>query len=120
MVSNEIGEGTLHAARPEGGDLVDRFLEGRLRAALFGAAAEVQLGRLRLEGTLGRGAMGAILTAFDPVLDRHVAIKSLLPGHGDDRHCPPLPSCRYVRPPSGSNPRKRDAPRIAPPPPSSD
>ncbi|MBK9034817.1 MAG: serine/threonine protein kinase [Myxococcales bacterium] len=85
MASNDDHDGTLRAARPAAGDLVDRMLAGKLRAALFGAPAELQLGRLRIEGSLGRGAMGAILSAFDPVLDRHVAVKSLHPDHRDDR-----------------------------------
>lgn len=84
MLSNGKSQGALQEAKPSSGDLVDRFLEGRLRQVLFGAEEELRLGRLRIEGSLGRGAMGAILSAFDPVLDRHVAIKSVLPGQHDD------------------------------------
>lgn len=85
MASNDLGEGTLHDARPGSGDLVDRVLAAKLRRQLFGATDEVHLGRLRIEGALGRGGMGSILSAFDPVLDRRVAIKTLLPEHKDDR-----------------------------------
>ncbi len=84
MVGNDKGQGDFKTAQPASGDLVDRFLASRLRAALFGAEEQVRLGRLVIEGSLGRGAMGTILSAFDPVLDRHVAIKSLLPDRSED------------------------------------
>jgi serine/threonine protein kinase len=37
--------------------------------------AEEKIGRYVVERTLGRGAMGVVYLAFDPVLDRHSAIK---------------------------------------------
>jgi hypothetical protein len=37
------------------------------------------LGRYRIVGELGRGAMGAVYRALDPLIDREVAIKTLLP-----------------------------------------
>jgi len=37
------------------------------------------IGRYRVEGTLGRGGMGVVYDAFDPDLERHVAIKLLAP-----------------------------------------
>ncbi|MEZ4401428.1 MAG: tetratricopeptide repeat protein [Kofleriaceae bacterium] len=85
MTSNDVRDGALQAARPTSGDLVDRFLAGKLRSALFGTAEVLHLGRLRIDGSLGRGGMGAILSAFDPVLDRHVAVKTLHPALADDR-----------------------------------
>ena len=36
-------------------------------------------GRYRIVGELGRGAMGAVYRAVDPLIDREVAIKTLLP-----------------------------------------
>jgi serine/threonine-protein kinase len=44
-----------------------------------------QIGRYRIERLLGRGAMGRVLLAHDPVLDRSVAIKLLR----DDLKIPP-------------------------------
>ena len=40
-------------------------------------ALPAQIGRYRIERLLGRGAMGRVLLAHDPVLDRSVAIKLL-------------------------------------------
>jgi len=38
-----------------------------------------QLGQYRVEATLGRGAMAAVFKAYQPSLDRYVAIKVLPP-----------------------------------------
>src|SRR5918999_4399488 len=37
------------------------------------------LGRYKIVGEVGRGAMGAVYRALDPLIDREVAIKTLLP-----------------------------------------
>ena len=50
-----------------------------------GPGLPTQIGRYRIERLLGRGAMGRVLLAHDPVLDRSVAIKLLR----DDLNIPP-------------------------------
>jgi serine/threonine protein kinase len=42
------------------------------------------LGRYKVIGELGRGAMGAVYRAIDPLIEREVAIKTLLPNLPDD------------------------------------
>ena len=42
------------------------------------------LGRYRIVAELGRGAMGAVYRAIDPLIEREVAIKTLLPDLPDD------------------------------------
>ena len=75
----------------------------RVHARLFGAPSEgteppagsprsprsegglpASIGRFRVEGVLGRGAMGQVLRAIDPELDRPVAIKILAPSVSSD------------------------------------
>jgi len=46
--------------------------------------APATLGRYRIEAELGRGAMGRVYLAHDPLLDRKVAIKTLKPDLADD------------------------------------
>ena len=41
--------------------------------------AQTQFGRYRIVAELGRGAMGAVHRAIDPLIERDVAIKTLLP-----------------------------------------
>ena len=45
---------------------------------------ERTLGRYKIVGELGRGAMGAVYRAIDPLIEREVAIKTLLPNLPDD------------------------------------
>jgi len=58
-------------------DLVDELLQAKVKAKLFGGDHAPQLGRLRLLDRLGAGAMGTVFAAYDPRLDRKVAVKVL-------------------------------------------
>ena len=40
-------------------------------------------GRYRVVGELGRGAMGTVYRAVDPLIEREVAVKTLLPNVPD-------------------------------------
>ncbi len=46
--------------------------------------AVTQIGRFLVLGKLGEGGMGVVYSAFDPVLDRRVAIKVIRPELGDE------------------------------------
>ncbi len=54
-------------------------------AAPLAPAAGGSIGRYLLEREVGRGAMGTIFRAWDPRLERHVAIKTLRPDRFPDR-----------------------------------
>ena len=80
------GTGPLRAAgsnRDHG--LESTVARGHVMAALFGDEDKSHcFGRYRLRRLLGRGAHGQVFEAFDPELDRRVAIKIVRGDDADD------------------------------------
>jgi eukaryotic-like serine/threonine-protein kinase len=73
----------LRDARPAQVDVVARHLAARIRASLLGITADVvQIDRFFVLDRLGAGATGVVFAAFDPRLDRKIALK-LMRASGD-------------------------------------
>lgn len=67
-------------------ELDDALLRRQIRAKLFGLEdTPPTIGRFEIRGRLGRGGMGAVYLAYDPRLEREVAIKLLHREHAADR-----------------------------------
>ena len=76
MVDEFEGFPQLRDARPSETDVVARHLEARIRESLFGIQAEpIRIDRFIVLERLGAGATGVVYAAFDPRLDRKVALK---------------------------------------------
>ncbi|NVB85504.1 MAG: serine/threonine protein kinase [Kofleriaceae bacterium] len=66
-------------------DLVDELLHAKVKTRLFGGEHAPTLGRLSILDRLGAGAMGTVFAAYDPKLERKVAVKVLTSGAGASR-----------------------------------
>jgi serine/threonine protein kinase len=60
---------------------------------IFASVSDLFRGELELEREIGRGGMAAVFLAFDPALQRRVAVKALLPEFAED----PAMAERFVR-----------------------
>ncbi len=71
---------------PPSGDTIERKQAfAKVNAALFGTAPQPQrMGRYMLLERQGAGAMGVVYSAYDPQLDRKIALKLLRRGQGTD------------------------------------
>jgi len=65
----------VRLAKTEQNDPVADLLRANIRKKLVGVDEPAHIGRFTTLGTIGRGAMGTVLAAYDPVLDRKVALK---------------------------------------------
>ena len=76
-------------------DLGDELLQAKVKTRLFGGDHAPRLGRLVLLEQVGAGAGGAVFTAYDPQLDRAVAVK-VLHAAGSDANARSLGEARTL------------------------
>ncbi len=85
MSTESHRSGGLSGVKPRVDELEAARLQDKLRGELFGVETEpTRLGRFVVVDRLGAGAMGVVYAAYDPQLDRRVAIKVLKASLDDD------------------------------------
>jgi tetratricopeptide (TPR) repeat protein/predicted Ser/Thr protein kinase len=81
-----VAEDLVRLAKSEQSDPVADLLRANIRRRLVGIDEPAHIGRFTTLATIGHGAMGTVLAAYDPVLDRKVALKVLrTPAAGDKK-----------------------------------
>lgn len=76
-------ETTLGDDRPTADDVDVKRTRAAVLGGLFGEGEPARIDRFTVLGTAGRGGMGRVYSAYDPDLDRKVAIKLIHSGGGD-------------------------------------
>ena len=72
--------------RPALDEIDVRRIGAEVRRRLFGIeSAPITLGRFRIDGVAGNGAMGLVYVAYDPLLQRRIALKVIRPRHRSTR-----------------------------------
>ena len=71
--------------RPEPDELARRVAKARIAEKLFASGERVQIGRYHLLEMVGEGGMGVVWGAWDPELERRVAIKLVKATSGSTR-----------------------------------
>ncbi|MCG8421274.1 MAG: serine/threonine-protein kinase [Proteobacteria bacterium] len=84
--SHEQNAGDRIVGPDPAGGVVRERMRARLVEKMFGARqSEVKLGRFVILDRLGQGGNGIVYSAYDPQLDRRVAVKLLSPAHRGDK-----------------------------------